>query len=136
MPAFQTLAGRLNVLFSREHIGDIDPEQFAPGSRFSQLARLYGVVPEGFEQQWFDYLDGIPPAISEAARAVLYSALTADRGAGSGAHRHRVPVTFAWAPGYDFELTVWDAPGSEMSPGGITMLLRSRYPADRFPWKR
>jgi hypothetical protein len=36
-------------------------------------------------------------------------------------------VTFAWAPAYDWEITVWDA------PCGVTVLIKSRYPADGVP---
>ena len=42
-------------------------------------------------------------------------------------------VTFAWAPGYDFEMTVWQAPDTKTTKGGITVLVKSRYPADTHP---
>jgi hypothetical protein len=44
-----------------------------------------------------------------------------------------MPITFAWAPGYDYELSVWDVADTADTAGGITVLLRSRYPADPHP---
>jgi hypothetical protein len=43
------------------------------------------------------------------------------------------PITFSWTPGYDFELTIWDAPDTGRTHGGITVLLKSRYPGDTRP---
>ena len=45
----------------------------------------------------------------------------------------RLPMTFTWMPGYDYELTISEVAGTPESPGGITVLLRTRYPADEHP---
>ena len=37
------------------------------------------------------------------------------------------PITFAWAPGYDFEVSIWDY------DCGLTVFVRGRYPSDRRP---
>jgi hypothetical protein len=44
-------------------------------------------------------------------------------------------ITFAWSPGYDYELTIWHAPDTDATSGGITVLIKSRYPADTHPLK-
>lgn len=46
----------------------------------------------------------------------------------------RMPITFAWAPGYDYEITIWESAGVEESPRGeMTIMFRSRYPGDVNP---
>ena len=36
-------------------------------------------------------------------------------------------MTFAWAPAYDWELTVWESPPTDISPGWITVLIKGRW---------
>lgn len=42
-------------------------------------------------------------------------------------------MMFTWAPGYDWELHVWESGSSTVSAGGITVQVRSRYPGDPHP---
>ena len=44
-----------------------------------------------------------------------------------------MPVTFAWAPGYDYRLSVWDVSSTATTKGGITLLVETRYPDDPHP---
>ena len=69
-------------------------------------------------------LQQLPATILEAQRAVVHRNLQRAEPYG---------MTFAWAPGYDAELTVWESPPTSASPGWITVLMRSRYPADSHP---
>jgi len=69
-------------------------------------------------------LKGEPPTIIEAQRAVVHRNLEREEPFG---------MTFAWAPAYDWELTVWESPPTEISPGWITVLVKSRYPSDEQP---
>jgi len=69
-------------------------------------------------------LKGEPPTIIEAQRAVVHRNLEREEPFG---------MTFAWAPAYDWELTVWESPPTEISPGWITVLIKSRYPSDEQP---
>ena len=62
--------------------------------------------------------------MQEALRAIIYQALSTTP---------PTQITFAWAAGYDFELSVWQAPDTKTSKGGITVLLKSRYPDDKHP---
>jgi hypothetical protein len=71
-----------------------------------------------------DYLNGMPRAIEAAIRGVLLANLA------EGDNRR--PITFAWVPAYDWEVTVWDVADAR-SRGGITVLLGSRYPDDEHP---
>src|ERR1700730_4824548 len=49
-----------------------------------------------------------PATIMEAQRAVVHANLQRDEPYG---------MTFAWAPGYDYEVTVWESPSTDGSPG-------------------
>jgi hypothetical protein len=42
-------------------------------------------------------------------------------------------MMFTWAPGYDWELRLWESTSSVISQGGITVQVRSRYPGDAHP---
>jgi hypothetical protein len=67
-----------------------------------------------------------PATIIEAQRAVVHRNLQREEPYG---------MTFAWAPGYDYEVNVWESPPTDASPGWITVLIKSRYPDDPHPLK-
>ena len=117
MPALQSILSRLNTAFGEPNVDTLRDraDLFLPGKRLSAAA-------------WLRYLDSLPPGIHEGLRSVTHSALTTQP--------RPVAITFAWAPAYDFELTVWQAPDTKSSRGGITVLLRSRYPDDKHPLAR
>ena len=115
MPAFQVMFEALNERLRHDRIGELDPAAFAEGQS------LAGLLPEGAERLAFA-LDALPSALHEAIRAVLRDAVV--RG---------MPVTLAWAPGYDYKLTLWDVADTTDTHGGITLLVETRYPADAHP---
>jgi len=125
MPHLQTILGQLNTAFSKgENIAKLAArrEAFAPGN-----ALAAGVVVDAsmaLHTHWQTYLGTIPKTIQEAIRSVIYQALSTSP---------PTPVTFAWAPGYDFELTIWHAPDTRLTRGGVTVLIKSRYPDDKHP---
>jgi hypothetical protein len=126
MPMLQSMLGQLNRRFSGPELLETRArrEMWAPGRSLSQIAREARTAPPDLLERWAAFLDTMPAAIQETIRAVAYAALSADP---------PVEVTFAWAPGYDFEVTVWQAPDTTTTRGGITLLVRSRYPDDRHP---
>ena len=128
MPMLQFMLGRLNRRFSGQELLETRArrENWAPGRSLSQIAREARTAPPELLDGWARFLDTMPVAIQETIRAVAYAALSADP---------PVEVTFAWAPGYDFEVTVWQAPDTRTTKGGITLLVRSRYPDDRHPMR-
>lgn len=124
MPGLQTLLGQLNTAFSRQEIKKLAEkrEAFAPGK---PLAAGVIVKPDqALQAPWADYLNNIPTSMQEALRSVIYHALSTTP---------PTQITFAWAPGYDYELQMWHAPDANLTRGGITVLLRSRYPDDTHP---
>jgi hypothetical protein len=125
MPAFQTVLGRLNRAFGREQIGELvkERERFRPGG--SRLATGLVVRPDmALHRPWLAYLDTLPQSMQDAICAVIWNALGT---------KPPTEITFAWAPAYDFELTIWHAPDTRATRGGITLLLKSRYPDDPHP---
>ena len=124
MPMFQTLLGELNVHMGREKIRELakKADMFAPGKDpdYSFLMTENTRATSA----WMEHLKEMPPAIRAGIRSVIHHALTTEP---------PTQVTFAWAPGYDYEFTVWQAPDTKTTKGGITVLIKSRYPADTHP---
>jgi hypothetical protein len=124
MAAFQTVLSYLNLAFSRDNIVALaaNRDSFAPGKPLAaglvikEGTRLHGL--------WVEYLAKLPGSFQEAFRSVVYYALSTEPPS---------PITFAWAPGYDYELTIWHSPDTPPTKGGITVLLKSRYPTDPHP---
>jgi len=127
MPHLQTALGSLNIAFSRENINKLVArrEAFAQGQT---LGHGGVVIDEKFalHGEWKKYLGLIPTPMQEAIRSVIYDALGT---------KPPTYITFAWAPGYDYELSIWQAPDTKTSRGGITVLIKSRYPDDQHPLK-
>jgi hypothetical protein len=116
--------GPLNLRFNAENIANSElnpPDAFAEGTTLSELVEDEPWVPQA---DVVDYLDSIPSGIQEAIRAVIREDLQRE---------NPVPITFAWQPGYDWELTVNDVSDTAKTRGGITMIVRSRYPHDLHP---
>jgi hypothetical protein len=126
VPHLQTILGHLNHSFSRDNISKVAEkrEAFEHGQPFAS-----GLVvgPEmALHPHWQTYLNLVPKSLQGAIFGVIRHAL---------ATTPPTPITFAWAPGYDYELTIWHAPDTRTSRGGITLLLKSRYPDDAHPLK-
>jgi len=124
MPMMQVALVALNERFGLEGIQRLrEADQVDLDAPFHDLTRalLDDRLPRGFD----DFAGSMPIGMQRAISAAVRSAV--DRG---------LPVTFAWAPGYDWELSLWDVADTEQTHGGMTVLIRSRYPADRHPLER
>lgn len=124
MPGLQTVLGKLNSAFSRENIDKMVEyrERFAPGNPLAA-----GIVVTPRDPLYVDYTQFItrmPTSVQEAIRSIIYDAL---------GKKPATLITFAWAPAYDYELAVWHAPDTRLTRGGITILVKSRYPDDPHP---
>jgi hypothetical protein len=115
MPALQVTFSDLNGKFGPDGIKVLTPDLFSEGTRLS------GLLPDELQPLGFA-LDALPSGIHEAIRAILRDAVTRE-----------MPVTIAWAPGYDYKLNVWDVSSTDDTLGGITMLVETRYPDDPHP---
>lgn len=126
MPMLQTVLSELNVHMGREKIRELAKrkDMFAPGTDPD-----YGFLMEAHPQlitAWQALLKDMPLGIRTGLRAIIHHALSTSP---------PTQVTFAWAPNYDYEMTVWQAPDTKTTKGGITVLIKSRYPDDAHPIK-
>jgi hypothetical protein len=124
MPGLQTVLGQLNSAFGREGIQKLaeKKEAFAPGKPLAASVVVHSKM--ALHEDWTKYLNSIPLSLQEALRSIIYHALST---------KPPTQITFAWAPGYDYELTIWHAPDTRATKGGITVLIKSRYPDDKHP---
>jgi hypothetical protein len=116
--------GPLNERFNAANIRNADvnrADAFAEGVQLADLVEEEEFVPQ---RGVVAFLQQMPVAIHEAVRAVIRANLMRDQ---------PLPITFAWQPGYDWELTVNDVASTDETEGGITVILRSRYPKDPHP---
>ena len=119
MPWMQRLLGQLNDRFKYENLPALVEQREVFGPEGDWVGRLHALgAPNAFTQ----YLAAFPRGLREMLRALVYENL----GRGDAV----LPVTFAWAPAYDYEIQAWECPGNLGSLGGITVLIRSRYPSD------
>jgi hypothetical protein len=123
MPVMQTMLHELNHKFGRDHIQDTAAlrDNYAPGQKVVGSLIAGGTPLAGVFR---DYLGQMPGAIHETLRSVIHYALSTEP---------PTQITFAWAPAYDWEITVWQAPDTRHTKGGITLLIKSRYPDDKHP---
>jgi hypothetical protein len=126
MPRMQTTLNALNTRMAHGPIREFSRthrDLFAPGEDFSHALAHSADIPALYDA-FKEHLANIPGGISEAMRAAIHYAL--------GTNPPTL-VTLAWAPSYDFEIDIWQAPDTEETRGGITILLKSRYPDDAHP---
>jgi hypothetical protein len=120
VPIFQKMAVRFNRVFG-EPTG-IESRLFEPdGPSLAEAIAELGIAETDAE---IAYWKNLPRGIQASLRALIYDDLSRE---------NPVHVTIAWLPSYDYELTVMDAPGTALGPGGITVIVKSRYPLDRHP---
>lgn len=125
MPVFHEITGRLNERFRRGEIDEMSIEPFLGDESLADIASGQGIVgdPESIS---YVILDSIPQGMQAALKALIAQNLSREPG-------DRWEMTFAWAPGYDYQLSLWEAPSTVVSRAGITVMLQTRYPADPHP---
>jgi hypothetical protein len=132
MPGMQTALSMLNKIlgdpvYLRRNKADL-LNLFGPDQSVNDMVGMAEQLLDGQgvnnAQSIAKLLAGEPPTIIEAQRAVVYRNLQREEPFG---------MTFAWAPAYDTELTVWESPPTEISGGWITVLIKGRYPSDEHP---
>ncbi len=117
----------MNAAFAPTAVAAIDDEtseMFRPGAGNSLSDALRATPGTDLSTAVTSYIDGWPTALQAALQAAIHNNLTRDG---------RVPITFAWAPGYDYGLTIHDVVDTATSHGGMTVLFTSRYPSDPHP---
>jgi hypothetical protein len=125
MPVFHEITGRLNDRFRHGEISEVDIAPFLGDDSLADIAFGMDIVGDP-DSVSYAILDAIPQGMQAALRALIVHNL-------SRAPADRWEMTFAWAPGYDYEVNLWEAPSTVVSRAGITVMLRTRYPADAHP---
>lgn len=120
MPMMQVAFVHLNERFGRDGIEQLQSAALDFDAPFHELTRqlLGDRLPRGFDE----FAGSMPLGMQRAIASAVASAV--ERG---------LPVTFAWAPAYDWELSLWDVADTEQTHGGMTVVIRSRYPGDVHP---
>jgi hypothetical protein len=127
MPLMQTATSSMNAAFGPGAIEEIDADSaasFQPGNGTSLGEALVRIPGTNLSDAVLAYIDGWPSALQAALQAAIHNNLTREG---------RVPITFAWVPGYDYGITIHDVVDTATSRGGMTVLVSSRYPADTHP---
>lgn len=129
MPAMQTVLTYLNDAFSDAKITETVSkiEEFAAGRQLGSAIATFIPQQSRLAKPLVSYVETLPGSFQESIRSMIHYALSTSP---------PTRVTFAWAPNYDFELTTWQAPDMPRTRGGITVLLKSRYPLDTHPLLR
>jgi hypothetical protein len=127
MPVLQTVLNQLNSAFGGQglHALAANRDAFAPGKPLGAGLVVQKGTP--LYNAWQDYLGQLPGSFQETLRSIIHYALST---------APPTPITFAWAPSYDYELTIWHAPDTPTTKGGISVLIKSRYPNDKHPLTR
>lgn len=123
----QEALSAMNQSFSVGSIGGFGPEvaeAFRPGPDSSLVEGLRAVPGLELSDAALRYIATWPTALQRTVQTVIWEDLT---------RPGRVPITFAWTPGYDFSVQVVDVLDTKETHGGITVLLKSRYPDDPHP---
>ena len=127
MPALQTVLSELNAAFSKEGVVKLAERR----KEFEAAGKLGAglVVTKGTRlyDAWQQYAPQLPGSFHVSIRQIMNYALSTSP---------PTPIVWAWAPGYDYELTIWQAPDTAHTRGGITVLIKSRYPENTQPLKR
>lgn len=119
MPQYQAIVDAANKLLNRDSVDLLAVTLQTPLAGDSALITLARAIGLSLAADQERFLSAWPPSIQTAIQGAVYGAL--DR-------PERMPVTFAWAPGADFQATIWEVAGTTASRGGVTILLNSPYP--------
>lgn len=119
MPIMQLTINELNKRFHPDAIGQQDPEAFSDDLRLEQIVERLEIGKEvnGFSEFLTTAPEGITKALSGAIRSAI---------------RREQPITLAWKPGYEWEMSITDVSDCD-TRGGMTIVIRSRYPSDASP---
>ncbi len=114
MPHLEAVIGRGNGLLTRDNIGGLRELEIPTTGPIPDefLEQLEIATPEEMEvlKQW-------PDGVRAVLRGALYSAIKREP--------DPIPVTLAWVPAYDYEITVSEARG--VTGTTMTILLRGPY---------
>jgi hypothetical protein len=116
----ERLLPRLNGHFRADVIADFPSRKLERSPSLVALLRELDVIERDEEEA---FVAQMPPSMQAAAMAIIRANVEGER----------KQMTVSWAPGYDWELTIWETKSTRASDGGITIQIKSRYPSDAHP---
>ncbi len=114
MPVIARVAQELSYRFRLGPIEDIPSAAFGPTSNLLDAIKAVGIELNADETA---FMRAVPAAQQEAIKGALHSAVSSDP---------RTPVMFAWIPGYDFEVRLFEAE-ERGGAKSLTVLFASPY---------
>ena len=125
MPMMHELIHKANWFFDPERIAEFPVDvldALGPEASFADAVEALHLTNKARE---LAYINAWPRGQLRAVTSAVRSCLK---------RTPRMPITFAWAPAYDYEITIWESAGvTESARGEMTILFRSRYPGDENP---
>lgn len=121
MPAFETMFNELVVQLREPEVRNRLRTMLSDRASLADIADQLGLVTHGGQR---DFIAFAPASIQAAILAIAEENL---------GRTEPKQMMLTWAPGYDWELNVWESSSSTVSEGGITVQVRSRYPGDPHP---
>ena len=99
MPMLHAMVRHLNRLFDDDHIREFAKQahQFAPGQALD--VDVLKFPNAALARRFQKYINHLPDGMKEVLRALFSHALSASP---------PIPMNFSWAPGYDYEMTMWE----------------------------
>mgnify|MGYP001559749971 CR=1 FL=1 len=120
----------MNAAFSAEGIDGADGEvveSWRPSENTGLVDSIRRHPQIDLPEFVLEFVDTFPSAMKRAVQALVWENFIREV---------RVPITFAWQPGYDYSITVHDVSDTTATRGGITVVFTSRYPGDEHPLAR
>ncbi len=125
MPRMHFIIHKANFIFDPERIDSFPIhilDDLGAEATFADAVHALALTSKPGE---LAYIDAWPAGQLAAVGAAVRSCLK---------RTPRMPITFAWAPAYDYEIAIWESAGvPESARGEMTILFRSRYPGDENP---
>ena len=121
MPAYERMFVQLVVALEQPETLDQIRELLDTDASLTDIITEVGLVDHPGQA---DFIGQTPQSLQTAVLAIVRENLGRDE---------PKQMMFTWAPGYDWELRLWESTSSSISAGGITVQVRSRYPDDPHP---
>jgi hypothetical protein len=121
MPAFEVMFPKLVVAVQDDETIAQVREMLEGGASLPEIIDALDLVEHDGQRE---FIESTPASMQAAILAVVRENLGRDE---------PKQMMFTWAPAYDWEMNLWESTASNVSAGGITVQMRSRYPGDPHP---
>ena len=125
MPMMHELIHKANWMFDPGRIAEVPLEMLDALGLEATFADAVHALELTNRPSELAYINAWPRGQLRAVAAAVRSCLS---------RSPRMPITFAWVPAYDYQITIWESAGvRESMRGEMTILFGSRDPGDENP---